>query len=256
MHMEHRQKNRGRRQAENLKELRNSPLKSEVGEFRALLKRNLPDLQSYIARRLNMAHATGALSRQALSVKEILDTVYLELFERFKDRPGETGGIETFIYKVVDEILERELDEIEYERKYFIDLHQLESREWKDLEEKFTVDADGELVMADELDDVSYDRKMYGLASVALEDSDAFSEIETPLQEYDKKFIHQEIRKQLMKLPEKERTVFDLFWLEEMDLDQIASIRNLSVPETEELLKKVTLDVKQGLEEKFKRTSR
>ena len=87
------------------------------------------------------------------------------------------------------------------------------------MEEKFTIDAEGEFVMIDELDDLSSSNKLYGLSWVYLTDEDAYLSMENALQEYDKKFVHQEIRRQLMKLPETERTVFDLFWLEEMDLD-------------------------------------
>lgn len=223
---------------------------SDLAEFRSLLNRSLPTLQQYIVRRLNMAHATGALSRLELNAEEILDILYIELFERYRERIADMN-LETFIYRIVDEILEKQLDEKSYEKEHFVNLHQLENRELRDLEEKFTIDAEGEFVMIDELDDLSSSNKLYGLSWVYLTDEDAYLSMENALQEYDKKFVHQEIRRQLMKLPETERTVFDLFWLEEMDLDQIAGIRNLSVSDIEHILKKVTLTVKEGLEQKF-----
>ena len=225
---------------------------ANVLDFQHLIDGALPKLKRYIVRRLNMAHATGAIYSMELSAREIMDSVYLELFERLKGNPQKPGETETFLYRVADEVLEKELNEKAYEKEIFVNVNHLLDKEILDMEEKFTIDAEGELVMIDELDDVSYQPKLYGLNSILPEDPDAITDIERTLEEYDKKFIHQEIRKQLLKQPEKERTIFDLFWLEEMDLDQIAKIRKISIPETEDILKRITKSIKEGLERRFK----
>ncbi|MEX2513044.1 MAG: hypothetical protein WD398_09070 [Cyclobacteriaceae bacterium] len=217
-----------------------------------LIKRFLPKIQEYIVRRLNMAYATGALSKGDIPATEIVNMVYLEMMERSGTIPLIPKKLEIALFKVADETLAKALEEIRFEKEHFLTLHRFENREILEMEEKFTIDADGDLIMIEELDEVSYQSKQYDPEAVFLMDEEAPMEIENILRQYDKVFIQQIIRKLLVNLAERERTVFDLFWLEGMDLDQIATIRRIPEDEVASLLKKVTLCIKEGLERRLK----
>lgn len=196
-----------------------------------------------------MAHATGALSKSDLPAEEILNEVYLQLFERVE--PTVTpDALTTWAYQVADHVLEEALHEKRFERKHRIHLDQLALQELASLDEVYTVDAEGTLVMADELDEAASIPRQYDLERI-LKDEAADQEMERALASYDRSLLHKAIRRELLQLPELERTVFDLFWLEELELSQVAEIRRLTTAETERILAKVTQQLKEKLERRL-----
>ncbi len=224
----------------------------DIKEFRALIDNVLPDLYPYLVRRLNMAHATGALEKSDSNAGGILDAVYRRLMECFDLKPEHLRKLQTWCYRIADEVLEETLEEESFYKQRAMDLDLLEQMELSDLEEVFTIDAEGELIMIEDLDDISYHpAKSYDTLAI-LQDHSTIYEVEQALLRYDRDLLQMEIRRLLLQLPEVERTVFDLFWLEGMDIEQIAAIRDVSKQEITEMLKEVTLQVKHRLESKLK----
>jgi RNA polymerase sigma factor (sigma-70 family) len=214
--------------------------------FKSSINRILPDLSNYIARRLNIAHSTGLIDKRGVSPEEIIDMVYLKLYDNYDLFRGSFSDLETWTYQAVDEVLEDQLNEKAFERENLVYLQKLEDLELSGLEEKFTADAEGELIMIEDFDDVSYTRKLYDPVEF-LEDRETLKSIESILSEFDKVQLHKEIQKYLLTLPEEERTIFDLFWIVGLPMNQIARIRNISIAETEEALKRAGAHIRKKL---------
>jgi len=219
-------------------------------EFKSLLTDLLPELHRYIVRRLNIAHATGLIHTKVLNPQEIIDAAYIELYERFSDKPESAEFLRTWAYRIADETLDRELNEVAYEEERLVDVDNIEQMELSELEEKYSIDADGELVMMDELDDISYNPELYE-SHLILEDVSPLQSIDDMIEANDKQIVHAEIRKLLIMLPEQERSIFDLYWLGGLEMEQIADIKNISTARAEEILKMVTRKVKEKLEIRF-----
>jgi len=204
-------------------------------QFKTFINRMLPALSNYIARRLNMAHSTGLINKRGIIPEEIIDMVYVKLYDRFDRDQQNLSDPETWAYQVADEVLEEQLKEKAFEKEHMVYIKKLENLELSGLEEQFTADAEGELIMNEELDDVSYPRKLYS-PSDFIEDSTTLNYLESNFSEFDKEQFHKEIQKYLLTVPEKDRTIFDLFWIVGLPMNQIARIRNISLVETEEAL--------------------
>jgi RNA polymerase sigma factor (sigma-70 family) len=231
---------------DNLDDLRKAKKDENSRQFKSSINRMLPALGNYIARRLNMAHSTGLIHKRGIIPEEVIDQVYLKLYDHFGAHQDDLLDIETWAYKAADDVLEHQLNEKIFEREHLIYLQKQEDLELSSLEEKYTADAEGELLMEEEFDDVSYKTKFYDPVEF-LEDQETLKSIESRLSEFDKKQLHKEIQKLLLKLPEEDRTIFDLFWIVGLPMNQIARIRNISLEKTEEALKRAGAHIRKNL---------
>ena len=144
--------------AEHIQTLHNHYLQNDKEQFDHLIKELLPALNTYILRYLK---TKGSGIKINLSINEILDEIYINLYEQFDKLPVNTDDAISWIYGTAREYLEKILAQNNHEREK-IDISRLAAEEIKSLEEKFTADAEGELMMYDELDDISYIKKSYG----------------------------------------------------------------------------------------------
>lgn len=243
------------RKINEIPKMENSPTsKIQVGglhEFRDFLNQVFPNLYPYLVRRLNMAEITGALRESKTPVNEILKSVYKGIYQRFNRRPENLKDLKIWIYQIAEMLLEEVLQEKVYQQNHAMVLSELENLELWELEEKYTIDAEGELVLFEELDDPSY-RNQYRYHSTVLTDATADEHIEQVLSCIDREVLHREIERILVQLPEQERSIFDLFWLGGMDLEQLSQIRKTDENEIVEVLQKVTWLVKEKLEQRLK----
>jgi hypothetical protein len=87
--------------------------------------------------------------------------VYIRLYEEYSNQAPK--NLETWVYQTADEVLEEQLKEEEaYEKEYLVELQKIEDhriiRAGRNI---YHVDAEGELIMDEDLDDVSYTQKLY-----------------------------------------------------------------------------------------------
>lgn len=92
------------------------------------------------------------------------------------------------------------------------------------MDEKFTRDGDGDLVMLEELDDISYSKQDYTLADVFIADEEA-DFIEKLSAKLTEEQIQQQIKSALFLLPFQLRTIFELSVNQQFDTEAIASIK-------------------------------
>jgi RNA polymerase sigma factor (sigma-70 family) len=226
------------------KRLAKAKREKDEQKFKNLINNMLPSLRSYIARRLNMAHSTGVIRKHRLIPEEVIDQVYIRLYDEYRDQAPK--NLETWVYRTADEVLEEQLKEEAFEKEFLVELQKIEDIELSGLEETFTTDAEGELIMDEDLDDVSYTRKLYDPVEF-IQDNETLEIIESSFSEFDKRRMHDEIQRLLLVFPEDERTVFDLFWIVGLSMNQIASIRGIPVTRIEEILRKVGLHLRKRL---------
>ncbi len=229
----------------------NHIMEKKLAGFKTRLNHTFPDFYPYLVRRLNMAELTGALEKSNYNANSVLDSVYQGLCRRFENEPQKLEQLKVWVYQIGEMILEETLQEKIFEETHSMDLEKIKKKELSELEEVYTIDAEAELVLVEDLNHEVYPQQYDPMA--ILEDDSTMEEIERALALEDRRILHQEIRKILIQLPENERTVFDLFWLGEFEIDQIAEVRNLPVTEVETTLKKVTLQVKESLGELLNR---
>lgn len=199
----------------------------ENEQFNHLIKELLPSLKTYTMRYLK---THGHNIKLKLSVQEILDEVYINLFDRFNERPSAINNISSWIYGITREFLEKYLAENEIKIEY-LDISKLAANELKSLEEKYTMDADGEIVLLEELDDISYMNKNYGAEMLPDNAFISFPEIH-PLSE--------DINLALKDCDEKHRMIFEMYWLDELSENEIGKSMGINNSEVKKIIKNVT----------------
>jgi DNA-directed RNA polymerase specialized sigma24 family protein len=103
------------------------------------------------------------------------------------------------------------------------------------MEENFSTDGDGDLVMMEEMDDFSYPKNDYVLNHVFVQD-DKMELMDKLDKELGQERIRRHVNMVLHQLPLPMRTVFELATEHHFNVDEIAQIRNQSLEEVQQLL--------------------
>ena len=171
----------------------------------------MPPVKRYIAKRLNTALTKGNLPKGKYCADDFVDQLYIIAYEHFNE-VKERGDFYPWLFK-----------------NDFMKL------EWDKMAEKFSADGDGDLVMIDELDDISYLKNNNVLSHVFVADDN-----NEMIAQLDKALGEEKIRKHaalvLQNLPLPMRTVFELATEYQFTLEEIAIIRNQSFNEVRQLL--------------------
>ena len=113
-----------------------------------------PDLRKFMTRSLKAAENQGAIDRGFYNADELLDEIYLEVFKEFADFMDKEK-IKTILFsKAVQKIEEKKI--VEQETPDYLPTEQMLKQELDALDEQYTMDADGDLILNTELDDISY----------------------------------------------------------------------------------------------------
>ena len=208
--------------------------KDDRTEFNALLLQILPEVKRYISKKLNTAMAKGLVSKNKYNPEEIKNQLYISAYDNF-DQIDSKEDLHPWLFKKADELLEEILTEEEFDDIFFRNIDDYSKPEWDAMEEKFSTDGDGDLVMMDELDDISYNKNDYVLNHVFIED-DSKEMLEKLDKELDKETINRHRDMVLRQMPMPMRNVFELATEHQFDMKQIASISNQSLEKVQKLL--------------------
>lgn len=208
--------------------------KGDLTSFNKLLFPTLAQVKRYITKRLNTALTKGNLPKGKYCADDFVDQLYIIAYEHFNEIK-EKGDLYPWLFKKADEILEDTIVDEEFDDRFFKNIDVFMKLEWDQMVEKFSTDGDGDLVMIDELDDISYLKNNNVLSHVFVADDN--NEMNAQL---DKALGEEKIRKHaalvLHNLPLPMRTVFELATEYQFTLEEIAIIRDHSFKEVRQLL--------------------
>lgn len=210
--------------------------------FKSLITSTLPDMIGYIKRRVYSAKMANIKAFNNIFVKDVVSEVILQVFGRFQ---ADIANVRDFNVwniqeadKVLNEILENN-DKFRGEISY----EQLVDHELGELEEVYTTDADGDYVMNEEMDDYDLDNNYNEeFLSLYVGDRDQIEEIDTPDEE-----LNDKIFDELIKLPIKYQSIYDLYYFEHLEIEEIAKIKDLEPIEIEAIL----ISIKELISERF-----
>lgn len=205
-----------------------------LSSFNNLLLRTMPAVKRYVQKGLNRALTKGKIDRNKYRADDLLDQLFIEVYDHIDEIENEKE-LYPWMFKKVDELMGDILVEEEFDSLFFENLDKYSQPEWEEMQEKFSTDGDGDLVMNDELDDISYAKNDYVLNHVFVEDGD-----QKIMVQLDKELGADNIGKHskmvLNHLPMPMQRVFELFTEHQFDVAEIAKIRNSTIKEVESLL--------------------
>lgn len=232
-----------RNNLQHLKELRQESTKDT---FKKVSKILLHDIAQYINRRVRATEITTGLKSGAINIQEILNDLYLVLYDSIEKIPGNTEDLNIWLHQKADELLDKKLEEFKFNKENLVRLDKILNKELKKFDEAYTVDADEEIIPMEELDEFTPNPNEYSIYERLFnEDEDTFIEEITLKLHQDKiqKIIHWE----LTKLPPQERSVMDLFLIEQLNEKDIAAIKKISVEEVRSIIEKKSKLLKDSL---------
>ncbi|MFX0557863.1 sigma-70 family RNA polymerase sigma factor [Maribacter sp. CXY002] len=219
--------------------------------FNEHLLKVMPEVERYIENRLKREVANHKLDRGKYKKDDFIDQLYLLVYDNF-DEVSIAKELHTWLFKKADELLEDALVEEEFDTLFFDNIDDYTQLEWEGMEEEFSADGDGDLIMMDELDDISYQKKENILKNIFLEDSEGDS-IAKINQEIGASELQKHINMVLYKLPTPIQTVYELFTVHQFDVSEIAKIRNKTEEEIMALLEAALENLQLSILSRFKK---
>ena len=229
--------------SKNIPHLKRLKIEGSKELFDRLLRILLTQLPNYIRRRLKLAHAAHYIKKGRFTLQELIDELYLIIYDNIEKIPDGENESRIWLYGKAEEFLDKELKEADFEKKHKEYLEKLMEPEYEAMEETFSIDAEYEIIPTGELYDYKWLTEKYS-ANDLLDSEDEESILSDIMLRFNCDQINSIILKELLGLPIMKRTIMDLYLIDQMSVEEIASIKNLSKIEVEAIIREVTLTLK------------
>ena len=210
---------------ENLKRLRTEDKRAAFNE---LLLKVLPDIRRYITRGLRIALERGVISHNKFKPDDIFDQLIIDVYDHLEE-VHDKDEFHAWLFKRAEKLLDDMEVEEEFESYFYDNIDEYSRAELAEMKEAFSTDGDGDLVMMEELDDISYKSHRYLLKNIYLDDLDTV----------------------LFQLPPNMRSIFELATEQLFSIDDIARIKGVSIERIEKTLDRARELLRDSLKDRF-----
>ena len=188
-----------------------------------VIKQVLP----YVKHRLYVGETKGIIPRNMYSPIGIVDDAIIELYKEHEQTTKDINKIKFYLFALSDKKLQR-LFKKEKFHKSTLSTGDILNNELKQLEEKYTVDANLDLIMEEELDDISYHQKDFKKTNILYDEAQEqivktldLTKQNIPLSEKQRLALNNIYHW----LPEETSTILDLFVFGRLTYCEIANIK-------------------------------
>ena len=195
-------------------------------------------MHPYVKQRIRVAENLGIFPRNMYKSNEIIDEVVLKVYEKGLHETLNQDELRIAMFKLTFERL-NELLESEEWHKDSISTKLILEDELRQLEENFTMDADNDLIMNEDLDDISYHLNDKEGASLPYDEEEEGVKVLFGLDTSGNDGFWQgrkEIRKLYYKLPLTTSNIVDLYILGKLSFSEIAAIMKTEIAEVKEIV--------------------
>ncbi len=225
--------------AQNLVEARQQ---SDHERFSGMLHQAFPALKAYLKRRIRQAEKYRSLRLRAGSAEDLSDELYLRLYDSYRLHIAGKEEFLTWLYREADRLLNEKLNESVNEEAGD-DIEALRKKERRSMEEAFVMDADGEFMMSEELDDPTYAFYMkkyleqpHDFHFIIDEEDKLLDSIE---EDSEGKELDERVNRILSALPILKQEIYELYYLEDLNTAQIALVKEITEEEVKDLITEV-----------------
>ena len=195
-------------------------------------------LHPYVKQRLGVGENLGILPKNMFKPNEVIDDAILGIYENGTNRNIEVNELRLLMFELTNQKLQS-LFEDEKWHKNSISTKLLLEEELEQLEENFTVDAGNELIMNEELDDISYhqnDHEVYSLATDGSQENvlELLDVEDTSV--FDKKENKNNFYRMYKMLPLQTSNVVDLYILGKLNIQEISYVMDVDIVEVKRII--------------------
>jgi len=207
-------------------------------------------LHPYVKQRIRVGENLGILPRNMYKSNEIIDEVVLEIYEQGLQKSKEKEELRLIMFEKVNSRINALLESEQWHQDSISTKIILEE-ELKQLEENFTMDADNDYVMNEDLDDISYHQNDKQQTSLPYDDAEegirTLLGIDT-IKKESYRTDRKSLRRLYYKLPLTSSNIVDLYVLGKLSFQQIAVILKLDILEVKEIIGFVKENFKKQME--------
>jgi hypothetical protein len=219
-------------------------------EFGKTVLKVIKQVYPYVKHRLYVAETKGIVPRNMYSPSGIIDDAIIKLYENGKDKYATENEIRFALFAITDTLL-KQVFKTEAVHKQTMSTRDILNNELKQLEEKFTVDGDFDLIMEEELDDISYHQKDFVKKEFLYED--AQKELVNSLDiSKDVKILTDKQRKALNSiyhwLPEETSNILDMFVFGKLTYKEIAIVKEADEHDIKKIIQGVSTLIRKNIE--------
>ena len=234
LHYDQRQAEFHRYVNESFQSLKRLRSEDKARAFNELLLKVLPDVKRYITRGLRIALSKGVISHNKYKPEDLFDQLIIDVYDQL-DEVKDPSEFHAWLFQRADKLLEDMEVEEEFATYFYDDIDAYSRAEREQMKEEYSTDGDGDLVMLEELDDISYKNREYLLKNLFLDDS--HEELMALLERKEgKESPERLVETAIFNLPPTMRSVFELASEQLFTPADIALIKGFSVEQIEKML--------------------
>ncbi len=207
-------------------------------------------LYPYTKQRIRVGEILGYFPKNMYKSNEIIDEVVLETYEKGIHITKDTEELRLAMFAMLNERIIALFKSEEW-HKDSISTGYMLKEELKQLEENFTMDANNDLIMTEDLDDISYHQNDSESKELPYDESQEGVKIFLGLDQIEKFKDHSDrimLRKVYYKLPINTSNIVDLYVLGKLSFHEIGRILNMEVSEVKEIVSFVRETIKNQLD--------
>lgn len=230
-------------------ELKQLKAQDNKAGFNQLMKKILPGVKQYMSRELKCALENGSIPSGKYNISDFIDELYIKAYDHIHE-VKEDKHLLSWLIKKADELLADTIIEEDFDQTFFENIDKIDKVEWDEMEEKFSTDGDGDLVMEEELDDISYPKNDYILKNAFVEDiqEDLIYKLDKELTDDE---INEHIEMVMLHFPSQVRTIFDLAVNLQLKLEEIAEIKHIPVEEVNKYFNEARSYIRNSFESRY-----
>ncbi len=216
-------------------------------EFGKKILSVVPHLHPYVKHRIYIAESTGILPRNMYCSNGIIDDAIVKLYnEEQLDIAMNKLSLELKLFRIADHLMD-ELYISEGWHQQCISTTYFLREELNRLEENYTSEADNELIMNEELNDISYHQNSEDKQLFIYDDADSIIlkliEAEDPSENKKQRLLG----KFYSWLPLETSKIIDLFVFGKLNFEEIARIKDITAQEVKETIINVRKSFRKNL---------
>ena len=217
--------------------------------FNTLLIRLLPDLKRYLTRGLRIAIGKGMISHNKYRPEDLYDQLIIEVNDHL-DEVENPDVFHSWLFQRAVRLLENLEVTEEFESYFYDNIDDYSRAELQKMREDFSTDGDGDLILMDELDDISYKDHHYLLKNIYLDD--AHEDLMALMDSGEGRGrTQQHLDAVLFRLPPTMRSVFELATEQRFPLAEIAKIKGMTEDHVETMLDRARELLRESLKDRL-----
>ncbi len=218
--------------------------------FSLALDQVAPGLRNYIRQRLRSAERRGLLPPGLYEPDDVIDDLWLAVYQQFETLPQDESSLRVALFRMANRHLDDIIQQEAWHRRA-VSLEDILKDEIRMMDEipQITVDADGDILLVEELDDAEWEPPEPKI--LLLEESFEDELLKTLGVEPEpvKESVQQ--RTQLAhlyhQLPEQTRILLDLWTRGQLSPEEIAQVQGVTVAQVEAVLERVRVEFRRRL---------